>query len=70
MFRHTAVQVHKKIVRKDDHTMSIVPRPSGLETHPVIEDVELLTSFMTEEDYMGVRVTRPNMTIVNKITLS
>ena len=37
------------MVRKDDQTMSIVPRPSGLDTHPTNEDAELRASFITEK---------------------
>ena len=70
MFKHTAVQVHKKIVKKDDHTISIVPRPSGPDFHPVIEGVELRASFMMEEDQKDQRVIARGMLVLYKMTLT
>lgn len=61
MFRHTAVQVHKKMVRKEDQTMSIVPRPSGLDTHPVVEGT------MTEQSIKLVfGLSHASKTVVDK----
>ena len=42
MFRHTAGQVQKNIVRKDPPTMSIVPLLLGPDTHPVASALTLL----------------------------
>lgn len=50
--------------------MSIVPRPSGLDTHPVIEGVESRSSFMTEENQKDGRVISRSMAVVEKMTLT
>jgi len=42
MFRHTAVHVQRKIVRKDPQTMSIVPLLLGPDTHPLTSAATLL----------------------------
>jgi hypothetical protein len=34
MLRQTAVQVQRKMVKKDDHIMSIVPLVSGVDCQP------------------------------------
>ena len=42
------------MVRKDDQTMSNVPRPSGADTHPVIEAVELRAVSITGQRIKAV----------------
>lgn len=42
MLRQTAVQVQRKMVKKEDHMMSIVPRVSGVDCHP--DTVDLISA--------------------------
>lgn len=57
MFKHTAVQVHRNIVRKDPQIISAVPLVFGADTHPsTLASANLLkvVSFTTDPERVSL----------------
>lgn len=61
-----AVQVHRKMVREEDQTMSMVPRLSGPGTHPVNEVVDCELRPLRRKGQSDVRVASGMIKALNK----
>jgi hypothetical protein len=50
MLRQTAVHVQRKMVRKEDQMISIVPLLSGVDTHPDTVECTIVTALLVMID--------------------